>query len=145
MNQRAILSAWEARWKQLAAPHRESFLARPEVATLATMPDEAVRMSIRAHPRLTSELDHARWLDGGRRERGACGCEYDLVEESSVHKLVILPGPATRVGGRSPSSATALGRCSCGWERRGGSDPAVRSAWRWHVDGDDEIPVEEYL
>ena len=144
MNARTVLEAWQKQWQRLSANQAEAFLGRAEVALLATMPEQTARMSIRAHQRLVEEVFHARWLEDGRRPPAACGCEYDDVPEPTAHVLTITPGPATRVGGRSPSSPTSSGRCTCGWEARAGSDMGLRSAWQDHVHGDDELPVDEY-
>jgi hypothetical protein len=73
-----------------------------------------------------------------------CGCEFYEGPDAGVHKHSIIPGPDTRVGGRSPSSTTVLGRCSCTWERRAGSEDLVRADWGRHARGEDEEPVEEY-
>jgi hypothetical protein len=138
MHRRAVLSCWQQTWQPLPEPLRERFLARPQVDELASLPDEMVRMSIRAHEKLAVAVAHAHWLRDGRRAPGAGGCEYDDVPESSVHRMTISPGPVTRVGGRSPSSSTVVGRCRCGWQGRAGSELLLWSHWQDHVNGDDE-------
>jgi hypothetical protein len=145
MRPRTVLARWQEAWQPLPEVLQERFLARPEVHELAAMGDETVIMSIRAHERLVHEVAHARWLRDGRRRPTACGCEFEApVVDAGVHRLVVLPGPDTRVGGRSPRSATVVGRCSCGWERRAGSRELIRTLWDWHVQGDDEEPVEDW-
>lgn len=144
MHRRGVLSCWQQTWEPLPEPLRERFLARPQVDELASIPDETARMSIRAHAKLDIAILHARWLAAGRPSPAACGCEFYEGPDAGVHKLSIIPGPDTRVGGHSPSSTTVLGRCRCGWERRGGSEDLVRVDWGRHARGEDEEPVEEY-
>ena len=142
MNRRAVLSLWEARWKSLSDAHKRSFLSRFEVDELTCMADETVRMAVPAHKRLRQEIVHARWVAGGRVGTAECGCAVEEPDaDAGVHKVTVLPGPDTREGPSGPRSATVVGRCSCGWERRGGSEGMVRSQWRWHVRGDEEDPV----
>jgi hypothetical protein len=144
VHRRAVLSCWQQTWEPLPEPLRERFLARPQVDELTSIPDETARMSIRAHAKLDVAILHARWLSAGRPSPAACGCKFYEGPDAGVHKLFIIPGPDTRVGGRGPSSTTVLGRCRCGWERRGASGELVRADWEWHRRGEDEEPVEEY-
>ena len=101
------------------------------------MPDETARMSIRAHAKLETAILHARWLGDGRPSPAACGCEFHDGPDAGVHKLFIFPGPDTRIGGRGLSSPTVLGRCSCTWETRAGSEGLVRTVWGRHARGED--------
>jgi hypothetical protein len=145
MNRRAVLSCWQEAWEPLSEPQRGRFLSRPEVGELTSMSDETVRMAIRAHPKLHWAMSHARWLRDGRRPGAACGCTAEearaLDFDTEVHKLSVLPGPDTRVGGRSLTSATVVARCSCDWERRAASEALLRTIWLWHVMGDEEEPL----
>ena len=107
------------------------------------MADETVRMAVRAHDRLRDEILHARWLSGRRLGPAGCGCvAYEDEEPETVgHRLVLLPGPDTRTGGRSaPGTATVMARCSCGWERRAADSAPLCTLWRDHVAGDEDEP-----
>lgn len=144
MHRRGVLSFWEQERRSLPEATRQRFLASPEAAVLASMPDETVRMSIRAHAKLEIAVMHGRWLGAGRPTPAACGCEFYEGHDAGVHKLFIFPGPDSRVGGRGPSSTTVLGRCSCSWEIRAGSRELVRTEWGRHASGEDDEPVEDY-
>jgi hypothetical protein len=149
VNGRAILSMWQQEWGRLAEPWPERFLARAQVKELTGLADEPVRMAIRAHRKLVDEVAHARWVGGGRAGTAPCRCVVEDDDENddgtaAAHALTIGPGPATRVGGRSPSSATLLAHCRCGWELRGTDAALLTAHWNWHKDGEDEQPVDDY-
>jgi len=111
------------------------------------MADETVRMAVRAHDRLRKEILHARWLSGRRLGPSGCGCVADDDEKVEIagHRLVIVPGPDTRTGGRgAPRSATLVARCTCGWERRAADAALLRAWWCDHVAGDEEEPPTDW-
>jgi hypothetical protein len=60
VNAQGILVAWENRYGQLSAPHRELFLQRAEIAYLEKLPDDAVRRAIGCAKRLSAILMQAR-------------------------------------------------------------------------------------
>jgi hypothetical protein len=147
VNRRAILSYWQASHGALDEDVQARFLARPEVDDLLDMADETARMAVRAHQRLADELRHARWLSARRLGESGCGCVSEDADDlqSDDHRLSIIAGPDTRVGGPGgPRSSTSVGTCSCGWERRGADPAFLRVLWKDHVSGDEEEPVLDW-
>lgn len=146
MDEQALLRIWEGHYFGLSPDLRRSFLARPEVAGLIRFSDPSVESALAAHQRLHTALQHARWFGAKIRPSGTpvCGCADESNktavvggERSNVHRLSIRAGPNTRTGFSGPSSPTFVGRCSCGWERRGGSESMVRVLWVQHHEGDE--------
>jgi hypothetical protein len=133
------LRRWEREHGRLTPELRAKFLERPEPAVLTSLPDRCALSALIVHKKLAPVLEHATWVNAGR-PRGAqrCGCPDDD-GAADEHHLSVGPGPDTGVRRTGLSSPTVVGKCTCGWCRRGGSESMVRVLWIGHRDAD-EVP-----
>ena len=85
MNGQEVLTIWEREYGQLSEAHRNSFLIRHELVSIAEYRERFVVEAVGRHKRLSEVL---RWLRGNRLREG------EFVAYPSATEATLYPPPA---------------------------------------------------